>query len=194
MNREKWLTLAAENLSNWLVEVGETRPEVSISVGFPGGRANRNRTVGQCWKRSCSAREVNQIYISPIRGEEDTVAVLATVLHELIHAVDDCESGHRGNFIKIARKIGLVPKWTTSTPGEELKERLEGLAERIGPFPHPTLNVAARASDTPKKQGTRMIKVSCPDTGYIARTSRKWLDEYGAPTCPCCHSQMEEKT
>jgi hypothetical protein len=37
---------------------------------------------------------------------------------------------------------------------------------------------------TRKKQGTRLIKCECPECGYIARVTAKWLDEAGAPICP----------
>jgi hypothetical protein len=47
----------------------------------------------------------------------------------------------------------------------------------------------------PKKQATRQLKVACPnlhgDKPYIVRMTRKWLDELGAPFCPC-GTQMEE--
>jgi hypothetical protein len=33
-------------------------------------------------------------------------------------------------------------------------------------------------------QGTRMLKLECSGCGYVARTTRKWL-EVGAPSC-CC--------
>lgn len=46
--------------------------------------------------------------------------------------------------------------------------------------------------------GSRLRKVSCDRCGYIARTTRKWLAERGAPICPCssvpmrCASLLDE--
>lgn len=37
----------------------------------------------------------------------------------------------------------------------------------------------------PPEQGTRLLKISCKSCGYIARTTRLWLDEHGAPFCSC---------
>lgn len=183
-NREDWLGKAAQLLGEWLTEFGEEVPPMRISVGFPGGRANRNRTVGQCWKRCVAEDEINQIFISPIRGEGETRAVLGTLLHEMIHAVDDCESGHRGNFARIARGLGFIPKLTSAdNRTEDLNERLDGLGERLGAFPHAALNPAA-GGVAEKPQTTRMIKLACPDDGYTVRTTRKWLDT-GTPSCPC---------
>lgn len=181
--REAWLGRAAEAMAPWLE--GEEVPAMRISVGFPGGRSNRNRTVGQCWPTTAAEDGVAQVFISPIRGAADTVDVLGTLLHEMIHAVDDCKDGHTGNFRRIAKRVGFCGKLTSSdnrTP--ELTERLEGLAQRLGAFPHATLLQAGRAADQPKKQGTRMLKVVCPDDGYTLRTTQKWID-VGLPTCPC---------
>lgn len=184
-NREEWLGKAAVLLAEWLVEAGEEVPPLRISVGFPGGNSNRKRVVGQCWKTTASEDGINQIFISPVRGESETRNVLGTLLHEMIHAVDDCETGHRGNFARIAKALGFVAKLTSAdNRTSELDERLDGLAERLGPFPHSALIPGTKGSEEPKTQTTRMIKLTCPDDGYVVRTTRKWLD-IGTPSCPC---------
>lgn len=156
-----------------------------ISVGWPGGRSNRNRTIGQCWPTTSSEDGVNQIFMSPIRGEDDTQNVLGTLLHEMIHAVDDCESGHKGNFARIAKAVGFLPKLTSSdNRTDELNDVLDEVAELVGPFPHAAITSLGNAADNPAKQSTRMIKVMCAADGYIVRTTQKWLD-LGTPTCPC---------
>jgi hypothetical protein len=74
---------------------------------------------------------------------------------------------------------------TTETP--ELVERLNEVIERIGQYPHAKLDTSSE-----KKQGTRMKKCLCPNCGYIAYTSQKWLDEVGTPTCSGCFIEMDE--
>lgn len=188
--REAWLGAAARHIADKIL-FEEDVPELRISVGFPGGRANRQKTIGQCWATRASEDGVNQIFMSPIRGESDTQNVLATLVHEMIHAIDDCESGHRGNFARIAKQVGFIPKLTSSdNRNDDLNSLLSEVAEVVGPFPHATLSVMTRAADEPKKQGTRQLKVVCPVDGYIVRTTRKWLD-HGLPTCPC-GEEMEE--
>lgn len=193
-NREAWLRTAVEGMTPWLAEIdGVEVPPIRVSVGWPatGGLANRRRTVGECWKRSCSEDGVNQIFISPVRGHVQTIEVLATLLHEMIHAVDDCESGHRKRFIRIGRAVGFEPKWTQSSNySEELGERFKGLLERIGPIPSAALTGTPKGSGKPKQEA-RMLKVVCPDCGYTVRTTRKWLD-VGTPTCPCGQTMEEE--
>jgi hypothetical protein len=49
--------------------------------------------------------------------------------------------------------------------------------QKIGPYP------AGFLIDTPK-QSTRMLRCQCTACGYIARVSRRWLDQAGPPICP----------
>jgi hypothetical protein len=194
LNREDWLGKAAILLAELLEGIDNAEvPPMRISVGFPGGRSNRNITVGQCWPTTAAEDGVAQIFISPIRGEDETVHVLATLLHEMIHAIDDCSSGHRGNFLRIAKAVGFTPKYTSSdNRTEELNEQLQEIGDRLGLFPHPALITKGRAADEPKKQTTRMLKLTCVEgSGYTVRTTRKWLDEVGPPACGCHDLQME---
>jgi hypothetical protein len=190
-NREDWLMKAAQHMGAWIVAVGEEPPPMRVSVGWPGGRAPKATTVGQCWPTSSTEDGVAQIFMTPTRGEDSTVDVLGTLLHEMVHAVDDCQDGHAKNFIRIARALGFVAKWTSSSNRtEELTAKLTELAEVLGTFPNAAIIPGSRSSAL-KKQGTRMIKLECPDDGYVVRTTRKWLD-IGTPTCPCGLALEEE--
>ncbi|HYD29212.1 hypothetical protein [Brevundimonas sp.] len=51
------------------------------------------------------------------------------------------------------------------------------------PSPHGERSAAAPAGGA-KKQTARMIKCTCATCGYVARTSRMWIVEVGAPHCP----------
>lgn len=187
-NREAWLIDAVKHLSDLLEE---DVPPVRVSVGWPGGRSRKGVTIGQCWPTAAAEDGVCQIFLSPIRGGDRTIDILGTLLHEIIHAVDDCKSGHRGNFARIAKGVGFVPKLTSSdNRSDELNEALSAIAERMGYFPHSAITTLTRAADQPKKQATRMLKLTAPCCGYTVRTTRKWLDE-GRPSCPC-GTEMEE--
>jgi len=195
-NREDWLTKAAEAMANWFVEIDREVPPMRVSVGWPGGRAKKNVTVGQCWPTTAAEDGVAQIFLSPVRGAADTVNVLGTLLHEMIHAVDDCASGHAKDFIVMARSLGFEAKWTSSdNRTEDLTERLTALAEILGEFPSAAI-VSGRAADSPKTQSTRMLKVVCQDEGseFKVRMTRKMIDEVGFPICPCHDAEMELAT
>lgn len=177
--REEWLTAAVAALSPIFDTAGETLPPVRVSVGWPGGRGAKGSVIGQCWKSTASADSVPQMFISPVLG--DAARVLDVLAHELIHALDDCTSGHRGRFAKVAKEIGLTGKMTATVAGPELASTLADIAASLGEYPHAVLTPGMSGVKT---QGTRMVKVTCPEDGYTIRATRKWLD-VGLPTCPC---------
>lgn len=177
-NREAWLTQAADIFTTWF---GVEIPPFRVSVGWPGGRSKKSITRGQCWPTTSAEDGVAQVFISP--GWADSETILAVLLHEMVHVADDCQSGHKKGFSAIAKPLGFTPKWTSSdNRTDELSERLRGVIEQIGEFPSAAI-VQGVAADTPKKQSTRMLKVTCP-CGYTVRTSQKWID-VGLPTCAC---------
>jgi hypothetical protein len=119
---------------------------------------------------------------------DDAVKVLSTLMHELIHAWDDCKNGHKGEFRRLAVALGLTGKMTATVPGDDLTIRLQDVAGKLGPYPHSALNVNALG----RKQATRQLKVHAPECcGMIVRVTRKWLDDVGYPSCPC-GTRMED--
>ena len=193
--REEWLVAGVEALRPLFEQVGEQIPAVQVSVGWPGGRGKKNSVIGQCWHKDASASGIAQIFVSPVL--DDAVRVLDVLTHEIVHAIDENASGHKGRFAKIAKAVGLEGKMTATVAGEGLKDCLVKIAEGLGDYPHGALLNPGDGADGPKKQGTRMIKVACatPDDVtdvYIVRMTRKWLDAVGAPKCPCHDEVMVE--
>ncbi|WVX88036.1 SprT-like protease [Arthrobacter phage TforTroy] len=190
--REEWLVAAVEALRPMFSALtDETVPAVRVSVGWPGGNGRKNSVIGQCWSTKVAADEVSQVFISPVL--DDAVRVLDVLAHELIHAIDDCTSGHKGRFAKIAKALGLEGKMTATVAGPGLKAELDQIAAELGEYPHAALVNPGQGADGPKKQGTRMLKVECEaGSGYKVRITRQWLDEYGAPKCPCHDEVMIE--
>lgn len=189
--REEWLVAATAALAPIFAEAGETLPAVRVSVGWPGGRGKKGNVIGQCWATSASSDSVAQLFVSPVLVE--ATRVLDVLAHELVHAVDDCKSGHKGAFARIAKAIGLTGKMTATEASDELKARLDEIAAELGDYPHAAIAPGAEGADGPKKQGTRMLKVACGEgSGYVVRMTRKWLDEFGTPSCPCHGEPMEE--
>lgn len=184
LTREEWLQAGINGLSEMFGAIGETLPEVYVSVGFPKGSRGKGKVIGQCHPKGLSEDEKAHVFIHPCL--KDSVQVLAVLAHELIHALDNCESGHKGNFARVAKAFGLEGKMTATVAGAELTERLNGLVSVLGEYPHAVL------SEGGKKQSTRMIKCECLECGYIVRTSQKWIDELGAPICTCQMGIMED--
>lgn len=181
--REEWLVAATAALAPLFEEIGETLPTVRVSVGWPGGRGKKGNVIGQCWSTVASADKVAQLFVSPVLV--DANRVLDVLAHELVHAVDDCESGHKGRFAKIAKGIGLTGKMTETVAGDALKAKLDAISAELGVYPHAAL-ANTQGADGPKKQGTRMLKVVCAEgSDYKVRMTRKMIDDYGLPVCPC---------
>lgn len=185
--REEWLVAAVEALRPLFAEADAELPPVRVSVGFAGGSGRKNSTIGQCWSASSAEDGVAQVFISPVLGEADRV--LDVLIHELVHAVDDCQSGHKGRFAKLAKAVGLEGKMTATAASEGLKAKLAPIVEKLGDYPHAVL-LSGAGVETPKKQGTRMLKLECPADGYIVRTTAKWL-ELGLPSCPCGEEMVQ---
>lgn len=179
--REQWLEAAVVELAPLFKEVGVELPKVRVSVGWPskGGTAKKGKVIGQCFKGSVAKDGVPQIFISPMLGQE----AIGVLVHELIHAWDDCQSGHQGEFARIARALGLVGKLTVTTLGDELAEKLKAVLQTLGEYPHSEL-LFEEMDKQIKKQTTRMIKLQAVDCcDYTVRTTQKWIDE-GLPKCP----------
>ena len=182
--REAWLNAGVDALRSHFEAAGFPVPTVvRVSVGFPRGA---RKAVGQCWKQSAAKDKVSQVFVSPVQA--NGVDVLDTIAHELVHASLDCEGKHGAPFVKACKAVGLTSgKPTSAVAGPELRATLEAIVAKLGEYPHAALS----PSDTPK-QTTRLLKVACRECGYTARVTRKWLDDSGAPLCPCNSKPMRE--
>jgi hypothetical protein len=179
--REEYFLEAVEILRNGLFkQKGHEIPPVKVSCGYPprGGTGTRKMTLGVCTSRSCSDAQINEIFINPTLSElistEQEAGVLGVLVHELVHAVDDCQHGHGKEFRDIAKAVGLEGKMTSTTESEELNRYFENsIIKKLGGYPHASLTV------NNKKQGTRMLKVECPVLGCesMAYQSNKQLTE-----------------
>lgn len=182
--REQWLASAVTLLGPLFKSLAQVDlPPVAVSCGRTG-RGLKSKSIGECWTRAASSNGINEIFISP--KLDDGMTVLGTLAHELIHASDDCASGHKHHFADVARLIGLEGKMTATVVGDALRARLDKVLRTLGDYPH----AAMRFGDGPtKKQPTRLIKCQCTACGYTVRTTAMWIDQ-GLPTC-CCGTEMQ---
>lgn len=188
--REAWLEAAVEELRPIFAQHDIELPRVRVSVGWPGGRGKKGGVIGQCWHTVTAEDKVNQIFVSPV--VVDPVKVVATLAHELIHASDDGESGHKGYFARVARGLGFTGKLTAVATDDEINADEDLLkifteaAEALGDYPHAALTERSQ----PKTQKTYMVKVipspdciEC-DPEYKIRMTEKWIEDGGLPLCP----------
>ena len=158
-------------------------PQVKVSIGFPS-TGSKGRHLGQCWGSKASEDGINQIFIAP--NQADPVEVLDTLTHELVHAIDDCKSGHGEGFKKIATDVGLVGPMRSAGAGEHLKQDLIRLAQALGHFPHARLLIARG----PSRAGIKRPGAKCAKCGYEIVMMKRYL-QYGPPICPKDQEGME---
>lgn len=176
MNRETWLGLVAQRMTPWFNDL----PPLRFAIGFPS-TGKKGRRIGEIWDGANSDDGHFEVLIRP--DLDDPVEVAAVLAHELVHAAVGLRAGHGRPFRKVALSIGLEGKMTATVPGDAFKRSVKPILEEVGPLPHARLSFGCQSSG-PKKQGTRLVKVACPECGYTVRVTRKWLDGAGAPLCP----------
>lgn len=192
--REAWLNAAATIIGGQFAEefaehFGDKGQEhldnLLVSAGFPS-KMGLTKRIGECWAAEAAGDKIqHHIFINP--RLEDPIEVIATLAHEMVHAADNGDHGHKGPFVKMVRDMGLEGKATATVAGEDFKVFAGKVVEEIGDYPHVKLVAIA----TTKKQSTRMLKLEAACCGYVARTTKKWL-EIGVPSCPC-GNEMEVK-
>ena len=94
---------------------------------------SKDLSISQLSAYQLIKNKINEIFISPVLSESERV--LDVLSHEMIHAIDDCQSGHKGAFRKMAKAIGLEGKMTSTSAGEKLTEKLKEIISRIGNYP-----------------------------------------------------------
>jgi hypothetical protein len=201
LNREGWLTEFARRVAPIMEQrTGLTVPmdKLRLSCSFPRTRATPNKNgsfhSGQCFHGNTHKSGLHEIMINPLVSEmitKDGRGVCETVLHEMLHASLPEGTMHKAAFAKAAKKMGLDgenSKPTSTTLGPEGRKIVAQIIADMGQaYPHEALD-----GTWGRKQGTRLIKVSCPDCGYIneagngytTRITMSWI-EVGLPVCPC---------
>jgi len=130
--RDAWLRRAADAIRARFSEMGvEVPPDVHVSCGWRTGGLSRRR-IGECWPRGRSPKAVNLVFISPLLGKVRDI--LDTLGHELLHAADDCRSGHGRVFAENARLVGYtIGKHARAT--SVARAWLAQIAIDLGPYP-----------------------------------------------------------
>ncbi len=176
--RESWYQAAAMLIGQQVFKpAGYELPRYRIGCGFP--TVNRWKAGAECFNFEVSKDKTYEIFISPKFSEP--LFVLSMLVHELCHTIAGLTAKHQKPFIAVMRAAGMVAPWKGSTPGPELEVALRTMSEKLGPYPHAEL---ALKTGKGEKKGSRLLKVQCPKCGYVARVTRKWIDEAGPPICP----------
>jgi hypothetical protein len=196
--REDWLGAAVALFRPRFAKLGSPLPDhLRVGIGFPSSGRGTS-VIAECWHSCAAADGATEIWIAPQYGAGSETALLAFLAHELTHAALGQGHGHGPAFAALAAGIGLKGPWTHTEPDWLMACLLPQWAERLGPLPHGGHLLGSfggvLGDDTPRGRGTcgegrkpqtnRWVACRCKTCGYVARTSRKWLDAAGAPFCP----------
>ncbi len=172
--REQWLVESVKLIKEELFEPLEywLPPVIRISVGLCGGKA-----IGVCFDPTCAEDGATHIFVDPKKA--DPVEILATVVHELVHASVGLECKHKGLFVKVIRELGLEgkPTQTYAAEGTELHATLTGMAVTLGEYPHAPLVRKKKAS----KPHAWISFLSPTDEDFIVRANKNTVKEKGPP-------------
>lgn len=181
--RQEWIEQAATMFrehfkANWW----NVPDNLRLSIGFPVGAKDGKRILGQCFPNTYSKDNHWEIFISP--NYTNSIEILETIAHEMVHATVEVP-GHRGKFKDCALAIGFEAPMTATPAGPKMLQKINDIIFMIGEFPAGDLNLIGR-----KKQKTNLKKCECPDCGYVARVTMKWINKVGEPICPVDEIQM----
>lgn len=187
--RETYLQAAVVMLQHTVFTAAGIEPaeweskKYRVSCGFPiGYRGSRTGKVviGQAFDPSISADGTAEVFINPIL--DNPAEVVSVLAHELVHVFAGNACGHKGEFARIARAIGLVGPLTATYAGSELQSKIDSITAALGLYPHARIDPNAR-----KKQGTRLLKLECDACGWTARVSAMQGNRLPFDAaCPCC--------
>lgn len=183
--REEWLLTLVETMRPWFADRKWKLPaKIRISPSWSSTRPRKVR--GECWHPVASADGFFNVTVG--LNESDSYEVAGIVVHELAHAATNV-TGHKGAFVQCLRDVDILGKPKhANTLGLTLEPEIKKFVKKYGKYPHGAIDFT-----TKKKQGTRMIKLVCPECTYTVRTTKKWIDT-GIPICGICSEDfvMEE--
>lgn len=139
--REEWLHAAGRIIYRDIIAPVAVLPEGrrwEVSCGFPSKRAlsRVRRVTGECWDFKACDGSTHHIFITPLLKEPvdgTGDGVLPNLVHELVHTVT-WGAGHKGEFRRVAKAVGLTGKMTATVAGSELCEKLAAVAKQLGPY------------------------------------------------------------
>lgn len=186
MTQQEFLNRAYDIIRRDILPDAPPREDVVLTYGFPsrGARARTRMTLGECHYDAETHESGIEgykaaIFIHPRQwgASEDVMHVL---VHEMIHAAAP-GAGHKGEFVKLAKAVGLEGKPTATVAGDKLLKQLAGMQNEIGEFPAARLAPVAY-----EKKGSRLRLWECK-CGVKVRVAR---DDFNA-TCDDCNTKFE---
>jgi hypothetical protein len=182
--REEWavsisLALLPELAKLGITMVGERR-QIRVAVApLPATK------LGLCYSASKSvAGNTNIITLSSDQGEP--IELAHTLLHEILHALDDCRSGHKGRWARWAEMLGM--ERCGHARNAQADQMLRSALERVG---LPALHVQTKSQR--RKQRKSQVRFICTSCGGHVHMPAA-IAEAGTfhLLCTTCDRQLEQ--
>jgi len=180
--REAWCIEVLQMVVDWLGEVHDLRmPEgrqIAISIA-----SLTAKHLGYC-KGSKSSIDGRTNHIVVCTKQADPKELAHTIVHEVLHSIDDCNSGHRGRWKKMADRVGLRARGHERS--DEFDRFLDRVIQSVGiPGQHRPTLVAA-----PKSKNPSQVKHTCPACDGFARIPLAPTVEGYRVACMTCRVEM----
>lgn len=180
MTREEWLVEATKKLEGrYFNQAPRLIPKkLAVSCGIPKGP---NNAIGQCWDPRVSKDGTTHIFICP--SLDNPFEILATLLHELVHACVGLAEGHSGEFARLARRVGLKGKLTATfvDKDSETGHFFQEIITQLGDYPHRAM-VKTKQKKKPTEKYVRIVSVN--DTDYSFSIKQSLFENQGPPKDP----------
>lgn len=191
ITREEWLTKAKNLIIEKVFQPHELRFPPLVKIGCAplpcktvGEGANMliTGTLGICIYPDQAEDGCVHIFINTVMGNAHTMLILATIVHELVHAHvmgEGYECKHGFPFSKIIRTVGLEgkPKSTYVAEDSELYATLMFIGQQIGDYPHAPIRPKVKKT----RQSEMITYVSETDEEYTVKLKFSQVYEKGAP-------------
>lgn len=175
--RVRWLEKAYKILRDELIPNAPAKACVSVSV------TTSRRAIGQHFDSYRAADGKSFIAIHP-KLFGSGYEVLKTELHEMVHAALGNAKGHGPEFRSLAKAIGFVAPWTSSTLSADLEKKLKAIGDRLGD--PPKAQWLEPTSPTPE---TITVECGCPRLLPVPTDFLKG----GAVKCMTCKKLFKAK-
>ena len=163
-NREIYLKVGADALRPDFAAISGSLPDkMRFGIGFTT-RGKRGKAMGEAHVRENSADGTVEIIISP------QIAAPPLVVKELLIQLVQvaAHNNPKRKMRDIALAIGFTGPKRQMEMTPRLAERVNALAEQLGPYPHAVLTVSGltiepetKVLGAPPKQKARMLKLVC---------------------------------
>lgn len=178
--RENWLNAFVAATRPRFAEIGAPLPDkVRVSIGFTSTGA-RSKRIGECWHDAASADGHFEIFLKPTIETDARMADILT--HELCHAAAGIDAGHGPQFKKVAVAMGLKGKMTSTIASSEWYAWALPVLKELGPMPYAVITDGQHTGKP--KQKTNLLKVECPECGWLARVTAKHILPHDHLDCP----------